>query len=303
MYKYCLEKEYIRNDNCILCADGFVMEKEFVSPTVLDELQTIIEEKLGFELILTIKEMNKDYLAILDQNLNLDYFSEIQEKADKINEKENAKKAREANRADEKQRKDELKANEKQRVEEERENDKIKRDEKIASEKIIRDEKNSVEQKQQLDKIAIEKKQKEEEKSIERKQKEEEKSIERKEKEEEKSIDKKQKEEERATEKKHKEEEKAVEKQNINELKAYEKKRKEEEIALQKKKKKEKIAKDKLNIIGIEDGDDVEASRVILENYPHFKYCHQEMFLITQPVCGAQIGQFQIKQLVILLKN
>lgn len=103
MYKYCLEKEYIRNDNCILCADGFVMEKQFLSPTILDELQTVIKEKLGFKLILTIKEMNKDYLAILDHNLTSEYSSEIQEKADKTNEKENAKKAREDDRSKSKQ--------------------------------------------------------------------------------------------------------------------------------------------------------------------------------------------------------
>jgi 4-diphosphocytidyl-2C-methyl-D-erythritol kinase len=32
IFKYCLDKECIRNDNCVLCADGLMLEIEFVSP-------------------------------------------------------------------------------------------------------------------------------------------------------------------------------------------------------------------------------------------------------------------------------
>jgi phage/plasmid-associated DNA primase len=125
-----------------------------------------------------------------------------------------------------------------------------------------------MQQKQNMDDKAIEKKKKDEEKSIERRQKEEEKSIE-----------KKIKDEERATDKKQKDEDKAIEKKIMQEMKAFEKRQKEEQIAQYKKDKIEKIANDKLNIVGIQDGDDNGAVNVILENYPHRKYCNQELYV------------------------
>ena len=169
----------------------------------------------------------------------------IQEKKDKIKEKENEKKTREEERINEKQRKNEIKINEKKA-----------RDEKIASDKKVRDEKNSTEQIQKMDERAIEKKLKDEEKSIEKKEKEE----------------------ERATERKQKDEDKAIEKKNIQEMKAYDKKEKEEQKAIDKKKE----AEEKLKIVGVEDGDDAEASRIILENYPDFKYCNQELYVFDK---------------------
>lgn len=78
IYKYCVEKEYIRNDNCVLCADGLMLEKEFISANILTELETVVYDKLGFKLTLTNKEMDKDYLSILDENVIFDYYFDYQ---------------------------------------------------------------------------------------------------------------------------------------------------------------------------------------------------------------------------------
>lgn len=78
MYIYCIEHKYIEEGNCVLCADGLMLEKKFVSDNILTEFETVIYEKLGFKLTITQKEMDNDYLEILDKNVIFDYLFDIQ---------------------------------------------------------------------------------------------------------------------------------------------------------------------------------------------------------------------------------
>lgn len=67
IYLYCFNNNLIDND-AVLCADGIMINKNKYYPELLDELQTHIYKTNGFNLILTTKEMNQDYLNILDDS-------------------------------------------------------------------------------------------------------------------------------------------------------------------------------------------------------------------------------------------
>lgn len=75
--KYCIEKEYIKDNVCVLCADGLMLEKRLVPDTLVTELEEMIFQKLGFRLVLTIKAMEKGYGKILDQNLKSEHIFDI----------------------------------------------------------------------------------------------------------------------------------------------------------------------------------------------------------------------------------
>ena len=68
-YLYCCNNGYIVDNIACLCADGLMIEKDKYTPSLLTELQEHIKKTLDFELTFTNKEMDKDYLAILDDNL------------------------------------------------------------------------------------------------------------------------------------------------------------------------------------------------------------------------------------------
>lgn len=71
LYKYCLENSLIINRSCVLCADGIMLEKNVIDN--VDELIThfnkIIKEEVGFDLNFVEKQMNQDYLDILDSSI------------------------------------------------------------------------------------------------------------------------------------------------------------------------------------------------------------------------------------------
>ena len=69
IYNYCVKKQYIKNDIAVLCADGLMIEKENYNDNLLTEFENVIEKRTGFKLKFTNKEMNEDYLDILDANL------------------------------------------------------------------------------------------------------------------------------------------------------------------------------------------------------------------------------------------
>jgi phage/plasmid-associated DNA primase len=75
MYKYCLSKKYIVNNVCSLCADGLMLEAKYTPLTIADELHNIVLSSTGLNLQYEIKEMNKDYLNILDNSLEFDLFT------------------------------------------------------------------------------------------------------------------------------------------------------------------------------------------------------------------------------------
>lgn len=73
MYLYCVKNGYIKNDNAVLCADGIMIEKQFYKPQLIQELQTEILIKTGFDLKLSNKAMELGYNSILDKSLKFEF--------------------------------------------------------------------------------------------------------------------------------------------------------------------------------------------------------------------------------------
>ena len=68
VYKHCLNSGLIEKDECVLCADGLMIDKKHYKPELLNTLSAIVSTELGFKLKLAQKEMDMDYLKILDKN-------------------------------------------------------------------------------------------------------------------------------------------------------------------------------------------------------------------------------------------
>jgi hypothetical protein len=69
IYLYCVKNKIVKNNVCVLCADGLMIEKENYKSELLNEFEKLIKNKFGFNLKFTQKEMNQDYLSILDNHL------------------------------------------------------------------------------------------------------------------------------------------------------------------------------------------------------------------------------------------
>lgn len=74
VFIYCKEKDYIKNDNVVLCADGLMLEKHLYKPQLLGELKEVIKQKTGFNLNFSNKPMDQGYNKILDKSLNFDLY-------------------------------------------------------------------------------------------------------------------------------------------------------------------------------------------------------------------------------------
>lgn len=68
VYKYCLDNGFIQNNICVLCADGLMLEKQYWNDSLLQAFSDIVYEKVGLRLTFITKEMDEDYLDILDDN-------------------------------------------------------------------------------------------------------------------------------------------------------------------------------------------------------------------------------------------
>lgn len=68
IYEYCNKMNYINSNECVLCADGLMIPKSLYKPELLEQLKKLINEKFGFNLEFVQKEMNQDYLNILDEH-------------------------------------------------------------------------------------------------------------------------------------------------------------------------------------------------------------------------------------------
>jgi hypothetical protein len=68
IFIYCKSKNLISND-AVLCADGLMIKKERFTYNLLKEFNELIKIKFGFELNFSVKEMNQDYLNILDKHV------------------------------------------------------------------------------------------------------------------------------------------------------------------------------------------------------------------------------------------
>jgi len=72
IYNYCINNGYIKNNICVLCFDGIMIEKNLYNPKLLTDLSDYIFEKTGFKLTFVNKSMNEDYLNILDEHQIID---------------------------------------------------------------------------------------------------------------------------------------------------------------------------------------------------------------------------------------
>jgi phage/plasmid-associated DNA primase len=75
VFVYCKEKKYIKNNNCVLCADGLMISKKLYNVSLLTELKELIKNDFGVDVNFSNKAMDQDYLSILDKNLNFDLYN------------------------------------------------------------------------------------------------------------------------------------------------------------------------------------------------------------------------------------
>jgi phage/plasmid-associated DNA primase len=70
IYNYCIKKGYINDDkHPILCYDGIMIHKSLYKEAMLDEFNKVVNNKFGFDLKFAVKDMNQDYLDILDKHI------------------------------------------------------------------------------------------------------------------------------------------------------------------------------------------------------------------------------------------
>lgn len=77
IYNYCIENEIIIDNNCVLCADGIMIKKEKYDDKLLIEFNKIVLKNTGFDVSFIKKEMNEDYLNILDNHILTEEQQEI----------------------------------------------------------------------------------------------------------------------------------------------------------------------------------------------------------------------------------
>lgn len=75
MFKHCVDNKYIKNDICVLCADGLMIETKYYDVKILTEFKQIVKEQTGLDLNFSTKEMNQDYHSILDKNLCFNLYT------------------------------------------------------------------------------------------------------------------------------------------------------------------------------------------------------------------------------------
>lgn len=74
IYNYLVSKQIIVDNDCVLCFDGIMIQKNKYYPNLLEELSKVIEDTLGFKLKLTEKELNEHYLDQLNDEVDKDSF-------------------------------------------------------------------------------------------------------------------------------------------------------------------------------------------------------------------------------------
>ena len=70
IYIFSKQKCLIPSDtDCVLCADGIMLKTEFFKEALLSQLSKLVKDEFELDLKFTTKEMNEDYLAILDDHI------------------------------------------------------------------------------------------------------------------------------------------------------------------------------------------------------------------------------------------
>ena len=75
IFKYCQKKKYIKDHIAVLCYDGIMLERKYYNSSILNEFTNVIKEKFGYELKYVIKELDKGYNILLDQDLQCNGIS------------------------------------------------------------------------------------------------------------------------------------------------------------------------------------------------------------------------------------
>lgn len=61
MFMYLNDNNYIKQDVCVLCADGIMVNEETFKSTLMQEFHDLIIQKIGFDLKFVVKEMSQGY--------------------------------------------------------------------------------------------------------------------------------------------------------------------------------------------------------------------------------------------------
>jgi hypothetical protein len=69
VYIYCLANGFIENGNCVICADGIMLEKRFYNENLLTSFNDIVKTTVGLDLTFTCKPMKQSYGLILDNHI------------------------------------------------------------------------------------------------------------------------------------------------------------------------------------------------------------------------------------------
>jgi hypothetical protein len=69
IYLYSCAKGLIPDGKAVLCADGLMILREHYDPSLLEEFSALVRERFGLTLKFTQKEMDQDYLSILDDHV------------------------------------------------------------------------------------------------------------------------------------------------------------------------------------------------------------------------------------------
>jgi len=75
IFKFCVTKGYVKNNECVLCADGIMLPRCLYKVELLNELENAILLSTGFKVKLSNKVMDLGYNAILDKSLKFNLFT------------------------------------------------------------------------------------------------------------------------------------------------------------------------------------------------------------------------------------
>ena len=83
IYNYCCEQNYIKENVCVLCADGIMLENKLIADAdIPTELHKVVLETTGFDLTFTKKELDNGWSdEFLDEHkINISAFRFVQQK-------------------------------------------------------------------------------------------------------------------------------------------------------------------------------------------------------------------------------
>ena len=74
IYEYLVSKKIVVNNDCVLCFDGIMIQKNKYYSSLLEELSNVVLDTLGFKLKFTEKELTEHYLDDLSDEIDKDSF-------------------------------------------------------------------------------------------------------------------------------------------------------------------------------------------------------------------------------------